>query len=291
MERYIHGQISASRQFPDSNPIGLILRAQKNNWTEEQAEKAYIEDKWFDRFHGVIRFVSTFTLSFIGLFILFNFPAYGSIASNWIQTNFYGGAVSELRVENSTLPYIGTRGEVVDQAFAADIGLNVDPPDFRIEIPGVFEGSIPVVETDPANLEQNKLTDFEGDIQDSLRKGAVHYPYTALPGEIGNTFITAHSSYYPWDPGKYKSIFALLPGIKLGTVVTVNYGGKEFSYRVYKKHEVSPSQTDVLRQPQDKKILTLMTCTPIGTTINRLIVEAELIENPEDQIGETIVMN
>jgi len=34
----------------------------------------------------------------------------------------------------------------------------------------------------------------------------------------------------------------------------------------------------VLNQPVDKRVATLMTCTPIGTTLRRLIVSAEEID-------------
>jgi len=36
---------------------------------------------------------------------------------------------------------------------------------------------------------------------------------------------------------------------------------------------VPPSQTDVLSQPVERSILTLMTCTPVGTAKNRLVIQ------------------
>jgi len=99
----------------------------------------------------------------------------------------------------------------------------------------------------------------------------VHYPGTASPGQVGNVFITGHSSYYPWDPGKFKDVFAVLGQLEVGDEYFVYFGQQKFTYKVREKYEVSPDNVNVLQQPHDKKVSTLMTCTPVGTTLRRLI--------------------
>jgi sortase A len=107
----------------------------------------------------------------------------------------------------------------------------------------------------------------------ALENGVAQYQGTALPGQTGNVFIYGHSSYYWWDKGSYKEIFAVLSQLKPGDKIYVTYQGKPYTYTVIDQREVKPSQVEVLEQPNDH-ILSLMTCTPIGTTLNRLIVTA-----------------
>jgi LPXTG-site transpeptidase (sortase) family protein len=47
---------------------------------------------------------------------------------------------------------------------------------------------------------------------------------------------------------------------------------------VREKNVITPGDTSVLERNKDKAEITLMTCWPIGTTLNRLIVTAELVE-------------
>jgi LPXTG-site transpeptidase (sortase) family protein len=113
-------------------------------------------------------------------------------------------------------------------------------------------------------------------ILDDLRNGVAHYAGTALPGQNGNVFISGHSSNFWWDPGKFKQVFVLLDKVNEGDRIYVKYKGQSFIYVVESKKVVKPSQIEVLN-PSDHSIITLMTCTPVGTTLNRLVVQAKQI--------------
>lgn len=112
----------------------------------------------------------------------------------------------------------------------------------------------------------------------ALEKGVVHYPGTALPGKAGNCFIFGHSSDYPWKPGDYKTVLALLPHITTGEQIVVSDpGGAVFRYRVVKTLVAGPNQVEFLDQKNyQSKILTLQTSYPVGTAFKRFIVIAEL---------------
>ena len=111
----------------------------------------------------------------------------------------------------------------------------------------------------------------------NLQKGVVHYGGTDLPSkDKGNVFITGHSSYYTWDSGKYKTVFALLDNLKPGDQEALTYQNQVYVYQVYETVTVKPSNTSVL-DTTDKPILSLMTCTPVGTSLNRLIVRSNLV--------------
>ncbi|EKD47984.1 MAG: hypothetical protein ACD_65C00187G0002, partial [uncultured bacterium] len=81
-----------------------------------------------------------------------------------------------------------------------------------------------------------------------------------------------------WDDGQYKEIFALLSEVQVGEEIEVYYNQQKFIYEITEKKEVMPSEVDVLSQPTDQKQITLMTCTPVGTNLKRLIVKGNLMD-------------
>ena len=116
----------------------------------------------------------------------------------------------------------------------------------------------------------------ENDLLEKLKEGVVHYQGTSHPGEGGNIFLVGHSSNYFWISSDYNTIFALLDKLENGDRIEVSYKNKKYFYDVKDKRTVEPNQVEVL-QDTPKETLTLMTCWPVGTTLNRLIVQADLI--------------
>lgn len=128
----------------------------------------------------------------------------------------------------------------------------------------------------------------EATMMENLKHGVVHYQGTTKPGEKaqdgeGNIFISGHSSYYWWDDGNYKTIFANLDQIEVGDEIGIGYDDYGYVYRVVEKKIVNPDQTDVLNQDTDKNTLSLMTCYPVGTNNQRMIVKAEFIARGKDE--------
>lgn len=113
---------------------------------------------------------------------------------------------------------------------------------------------------------------------ESLNEGLVHYPNTALPGELGSPVIFGHSilpQFY--DPSNYLAIFSLLPKLENGDEIFINYDNVVYTYQVIEKQEVFPDDLWVLRQKYDSKNLKLITCVPPGLKTRRLVVTAKLI--------------
>ncbi len=108
----------------------------------------------------------------------------------------------------------------------------------------------------------------------------MRYPGTARPGEVGNAFIFGHSSNYPWVASDYNDVFALLDTLATGDDIIVYYNQKKFIYRITDRATVDPGDTKVLsnRDPKKKEI-SLMTCWPVGTTLERYIIFGELVKN------------
>ncbi|PIR52202.1 hypothetical protein COU77_01640 [Candidatus Peregrinibacteria bacterium CG10_big_fil_rev_8_21_14_0_10_49_16] len=154
---------------------------------------------------------------------------------------------------------------------------SVGPPYNRLIIPKL-NLNVPIAIPPSDALLAEDWEKLEMDIQKSLEDGVVHYPGTARPGQAGNFFVTGHSSYYPWAPGDYKSVFAKLQLLNEGDEYWVYYNGDRFRYKIFEKQEVKPSNVSVLDQPLAKRISTLMTCTPTGTTLRRLILTAQELD-------------
>lgn len=122
----------------------------------------------------------------------------------------------------------------------------------------------------------------EGDILTALKTGVVHIKGTAKPGEIGNVFIIGHSSNFAWDRSQhYPTVFANLSRLQPDDLITVTYGQKKYRYAVRGQKIVSPTDVSVLN-PTATPALSLMTCTPVGTSRYRLIVTAEQIDPAPD---------
>jgi sortase A len=136
-------------------------------------------------------------------------------------------------------------------------------PENHIVIPKV-KINVPIVWNVPINESLNYLD-----------KGVVHTKGSAMPGQPGNVFISGHSSYF-WS-GPYSSIFAMIHELKKNDEIAIVWNNYTYKYRVYNSVVISPNQVEYLNQDRSKRILSLMTCTPIGTDWKRLIVQAELI--------------
>lgn len=120
----------------------------------------------------------------------------------------------------------------------------------------------------------------ESVVQSHLKNGVVHYPIagaSALPGEIGNTVILGHSANDVFDDGAYKFIFLHLDRLQPGDTFYLNYEGTRYTYAVTEKKIIDPTQVSELVINNGKPMATLITCTPPGTALKRLLVIGEQI--------------
>lgn len=119
-----------------------------------------------------------------------------------------------------------------------------------------------------------------------LNKGVAHLAGSATLGQIGNVFITGHSSDYVWKGNPYAAVFALIPKLTVGDTITIKENGKSFVYQVAQTKIVAPDNVEVTK-PTTTPVLTLMTCYPVGTTKERYIVQANLISSPDQLTAST----
>jgi sortase A len=99
----------------------------------------------------------------------------------------------------------------------------------------------------------------------------------AKPGEMGNFAVSGHSSNDWLDQGEYKFIFARLEQMGEGDAIYVNYNSIRYTYTVTHTQVVKPTEVGALRVGTGKQRITLITCTPLGTALNRLLVFADQV--------------
>lgn len=180
--------------------------------------------------------------------------------------------------ERIIAPFITPSRAVSDTPIIADSSTTANGPP-QVIIPKI-NVEIPVVYDQPS-IEENA-------IQSSLENGVVHYATTASPGQTGNTVIFGHSSNNILNKGKYKFAFVLLNRLEIGDTFMLTKDGKRYTYRVYKKEVVKPTDVQVLGAAEKPSSATLITCDPPGTSINRLVVVGEQISpDPEQNTAST----
>lgn len=137
---------------------------------------------------------------------------------------------------------------------------------------------IPKINVD-VPVEYNVTPDYDSQMK-AMESGVAYFGIpgaSSKPGQIGNTVLSGHSSNDIIDPGNYKFIFAQLERLTKSDAIYVNYNGIRYTYVVTKTETVKPSEVSKLIYPTDKPVLTLITCTPLGTSLNRFLVTAEQV--------------
>lgn len=242
----------------------------------------------------IINYLGVSSLIFGLLFMLSNTPAYTKIIMADIEMARLENAAPAIHLTKISDPWLYEKThkkeakpvllKALEEAGVkqADgilpLNFAIASYDDRISIPSL-DINVPLV-TPSLALDSLKAQDWnalEEQIRDSLQKGVVYYPGTAEPGAKGNFFVTGHSSNYFWELSPYNTVFALLPKIKEGAEIIINYKQHTFRYIVTSKMEVKPDNVSILKQGDEHK-MTLMTCTPVGTTLKRLVVSAELVK-------------
>ena len=131
-------------------------------------------------------------------------------------------------------------------------------------------------------------------INDAMNHGVAQFKIPgadAMPGQIGNLVISGHSAGDIYSNNQYKFIFSGLERLVDGDLIYVNYNSVRYTYKVYKRETVEPTNVAALVYKVDKPILTLITCTPLGSDRYRLLVMAEQINPSYEQKETTEIAN
>lgn len=164
---------------------------------------------------------------------------------------------------------------VVDPSANVNVG-----PEPKLIIPKITV-QVPIIWDAIAN-DQNSLNA-------AMDKGVVWFNIpgaNARPGEKGNFVLSGHSSNDWMDGGDYKFIFARLEQLTEGDTIYVNYNSKRYTYTITGTQVVKPTDVSALVDNTNKPRITLVTCTPLGTALNRLLVFADQV-SPDPNAATT----
>lgn len=203
----------------------------------------------------------------LGLYFLLNAPALSQQLRFWWESDIQAAVQTTAPLPIISEPVVtpGTSNSPTETVAMADNSIYI--PKLNVRAPIIWD------------VTGGK--DLNSDLLKALERGVARYPQTALPDQVGNVFLTGHSSNYWWEKGQYKTVFALLNRLVVGDVVMLKYQGKVYTYKVNGQKVVKPTETSVLN-PTQTPTLSLMTCTPTGTSLYRRIVTADLISPTED---------
>lgn len=129
------------------------------------------------------------------------------------------------------------------------------------------------------------------DMDAAMNRGVAQFAIpgaNAMPGKIGNLVLSGHSAGDIYSSNPYKFIFSGLERLENGDLIYINYDSVRYTYQMVKRETVEPTDVASLIYETDKPMLTLITCTPLGTSRYRLLITAEQIspdyggaENPD----------
>ncbi|MDD2907625.1 MAG: sortase [Candidatus Gracilibacteria bacterium] len=241
----------------------------------------------------LIKYLTTSSVIFGVLLITTNYSAYMNMAQSYLMKDNVEKTTSGLLNSVEAAKVSDIISEKIDEnqeeeklsikkykkeLDAQNINLNIDiaPYTNRLVIPKIGK-NIPLLDVQNKNIEgQNELNDI---FMKELENGIIRYPGSAKPGEEGVSFIFGHSSNLPWMKGDYNSVFATLDNVAYDDEIIVYYGQEKYTYKIREKKVIRPGDVSVLKRNNDKSEISLMTCWPVGTTLNRLIVTGELVKN------------
>ena len=147
-------------------------------------------------------------------------------------------------------------------------------------LPSVYDGAQVTSTITSYSLSIPKLTINEATvstIDTKIDQHLVQFPGTALPPHKGNAVVFGHSTLPSlYDPKNYKTIFANILELKVGDKITLHVNNVTYTYTVVTITIVDAEDTSYLTQDQNDTYLTIVTCTPPGTTWKRLVIKSRI---------------
>jgi sortase A len=198
------------------------------------------------------------------------FIGVGVLLLLFVAYQLWGTGVQEARAQNRLEDQFEAALEAVTTTEAPRPGggpTTTTEPDVP---PAPIEGN-PIAQIQIPSIGVNKYV-VEGVGVADLKKAPGHYPQTPLPGQPGNAAIAGHRT-------TYGAPFYDLNDVDIGDEIIVKTLQGEFTYVIREKTIVQPSQVEVL-DPREGAWLTLTTCEPRYSARKRLIVAAELEDEP-----------
>lgn len=167
---------------------------------------------------------------------------------------------------------LGTENKQVKPSFASllqkpsPIAIEPVSRDFGIVIEEIGVNAPVLPNVDVSNYQE---------YMQAMHHGVAHAKGTVMPGEIGNSYLFAHSTLNFWQFGPYATVFTLLRKLERGDRIVIFYKGEQKNFYVVNKEIVNGFNLKPLLRQFKEPVITLQTCDPPGTTWRRLIITAK----------------
>ncbi len=296
----------ANKSFNEILEEKINIDLDNSKLEDYEVLKKYLEteEKWWIK--NIVNFVFKYTLtsSFIFLLLLVstNYEAYTNILKSYFQkekmqeiNNSLINSVKASNItektnkdfkssENNNKSLVKSIESSIDKSVYSftkfndenpSLDIEITPYDNRIIIPKIWK-NIPLVDI------KNRVVSWQYELNnifmEELEKWVVRYPWSSKPWELWNSFIFWHSSNFPWIKWNYNEVFALLDKLENDDEIIIYYEQKKYIYKINEKSVVKPWDVWIFKSNNDKAQVMVMTCRPIWTTLNRLVVTWELIK-------------
>lgn len=225
-----------------------IAEDMQKNIREKIRQKASGQVKKVRRSKHFIPVVVGALIILVGLFFQYNQVIFANVAA-YVTPG--GGAVNDITA--------------IDPSITTEVGPEsvLIIPKLNVEVPVVFGAANDTIS-----------------MNNAMNNGVAHFAIpgaSAVPGEIGNYVVSGHSAGNVYRASDYKFIFSGLDRLVEGDLIYMNYDSVRYTYSVTRKETVDPSNVAALTAATEKPILTLITCTPLGTSKYRLLVFADQV--------------
>ena len=295
---YHREEIIESREIVESLETVQGVSESKTIFSTAPIQEKKEISKLLSAFFFLIRYIATSATIFVILLIGSNFSAYYSVVSSYVfalefekeKDGFISSVEAENisekekdyqenahNVENQSITQHSMKQLLVGSEAKAKLDISITPYENRIVIPKIGK-NIPLLDIKQQTVAGHD--ELNNIFMKELENGVIRYPWSAKPGQNGNAFVFWHSSNFPWLPWEYNDVFALLDNLEEWDEVIVYYNQKRYVYKITTKEVIKPGDTSVLKRDELRPELSIMTCWPIGTTLNRLIVHSELVTQP-----------
>ncbi len=112
----------------------------------------------------------------------------------------------------------------------------------------------------------------------ALENAVAHSSTSHTPDETGTVYLFSHDTNYEWFVKSLNAIFYLVKELEVGDYIVVIYRDVRYTYRMTDRRVVKPTDVSYLVPDTSKKNLILQTCWPPGSTTQRLLIFADLVD-------------
>lgn len=183
------------------------------------------------------------------------------------------GADAHLRDLEGLYEHLRTENERLFESGQANLvdAFSYEQPAVDLSTWGLVENRIGFISIPAVGAE---LPLYLGANNAQMARGAVHLTQTSYPigGENTNCVIAAHRGTWDGLP-----MFRDLGEVLVGDAVVIENFRERLEYRVCEIVVIQPNEMDRVLIQEGRDLVTLVTCTPLGSNWERLVVYCERV--------------